>query len=302
MGFTGDFVIARSKRPLLELSAFADGGTECRDGDDTGCFRACASREGFWQTLQVHHGLQEDRDWLQLLVDETGSPAMIASVHDSDLCEVRGLAPRGDVWSATFDPQATVNYEIPAGADVTSAEVESMIDWYRERIPAATYAITQWSLASELVAEEDRVSAALSKRADPFVEDLFFELLEAAGLPAVLPDEPEDDGADESLAHARHKVAERWLGAWKLERAVLNMRRDGHLVVECLLDVECYAQVWLRSDGAYQLEYRDRSPSEHYQTRTISSEKVVAALSGWVAGETAWRDQFQWLPFGSLHD
>ena len=226
---------------------------------------------------------------------------MIASVHDSDLCEVQGLAPRGDIWSATLDPQTTVNYEIPAGTDVTSAEVEGMLDWYRERIPAATYAITQWSLAADLVADEDRVALVLNKRADPFVEDLFFELLEATGLPTLLPEELEGNGADEGLTHARHKVAERWLGAATLELAVLNMRRDGHLVVECLLDADCYAQVWLRPDGTYQLEYRDRSPSEHYQTRTISREKVIAALNGWVAGEIGWRDQFQWSPLGGLH-
>jgi hypothetical protein len=298
MGFTGDYVIARSKRPLLDLLTLTDGGAVCDEGDGIDCFQLCSSREGFWQTLQIHHGLEKDREWLQMLVDETDSPVMIASVHDSDLCEVRGLNPRGGVWSATLNPQAAVHYEIPADANPTSAEVESMIDWYRNRIPAAIYAITQWSIAAELAVDEDRVADILTKRADPFVEDLFFELLEAAGLPAVLPETPGDDGADESLVHARHKVAEHWLGAGKLERAVLNMKRDSHVVVECLVDVNCYAQAWLRPDGTYQLEYRDLSPSEHYQARTISSEKVINALTGWAAGEITWRDQFQWMPLG----
>ena len=299
MGFTGDFVIARSERPLLDLQAFADGGTVCGDGDGIDCFRFCGPREGFWQTLQIHHGLEKDRQWLQALVDETGSPVMIASVHDSDLCEVRGLAPRRNPWSVTLDPRAVVNYDIPAGANPTSAEFEGMLDRYRAEMPTAANAIIQWSIAAGLEADADRLAEVLTRRADPFVEDLFFDLLETAGLPAVLPEDADESGADDGLAHPRHKAADRWLGSGQLERAVLNMSRDSHVVVECQADVDCYAQVWLRPDGTYQLEYRDRSPSEHYQTRTVSNEKVIAALIGWAAGETAWREQFQWTNIGN---
>jgi hypothetical protein len=80
---------------------------------------------------------------------------------------------------------------------------------------------------------------------------------------------------------------------------VLNLSRDGHLVLQCAAEADCYAQVWLRPDGTYQLEYRDRSPAEHYQTRTLSADKVIAALAGWAAGEIAWRDAFQWNSIGS---
>lgn len=80
---------------------------------------------------------------------------------------------------------------------------------------------------------------------------------------------------------------------------MLSLPRDGFLVLECAADADCYAQVWLRPDGTYELEYRDRSPAEHYQTRTLSADKVIAALAGWAAGEIAWRDTLQWNSIGS---
>lgn len=55
-----------------------------------------------------------------------------------------------------------------------------------------------------------------------------------------------------------------------------------------------YAQVWLRPDGSFQLEYREGSASEHYRTRTVSREKVSAALIGWLVNEPSWREKFDW--------
>jgi hypothetical protein len=63
-----------------------------------------------------------------------------------------------------------------------------------------------------------------------------------------------------------------------------------------------YIQVWLRPEGVFQLEYRAGKPSEHYQTRTESRDKVVSALSGWSRGESAWRDDFEWVSIGHWFD
>jgi len=79
-------------------------------------------------------------------------------------------------------------------------------------------------------------------------------------------------------------------------------RLNSSTLAGCAAETDCYAQVWLRPDGTYQLEYRDRAPGEHYQTRTVSAEKVITALSGWVAGETQWRDAFQWTCIGAWFD
>lgn len=64
-------------------------------------------------------------------------------------------------------------------------------------------------------------------------------------------------------------------------------RSNAHLVLERVEDgVEgsWYVQVLLRDDNTYQLEYRDGVAAEHYQTRTISHEKVLTAMLGWAAG------------------
>ncbi|MEV7616547.1 hypothetical protein [Streptomyces sp. NPDC089799] len=52
--------------------------------------------------------------------------------------------------------------------------------------------------------------------------------------------------------------------------------------------------MWLRDDNTYQLEFRDGTAAEHYQTRTISQEKVIAALSGWADGRPEWKGAFMW--------
>ncbi|WNI14343.1 hypothetical protein [Actinacidiphila sp. ITFR-21] len=69
--------------------------------------------------------------------------------------------------------------------------------------------------------------------------------------------------------------------------------RPGHLVPECAADEQCCAQVWLRPEGAHQLEYRGCGSTERSWTRTASAARVVAALRGWAAGKTAWRESFR---------
>ncbi|WP_420077956.1 hypothetical protein ACN6AT_00410 [Streptomyces sp. JL4002] len=83
-----------------------------------------------------------------------------------------------------------------------------------------------------------------------------------------------------------------------LSRMVANLGRGNAFVIVERLDDEAdgdwYVQVWLRDDNTYQLEFRDGTAAEHYQTRTISQEKVIAALSGWAEGRPEWKDAFMW--------
>lgn len=60
-----------------------------------------------------------------------------------------------------------------------------------------------------------------------------------------------------------------------------------------------YTQVLLRDDNTYQLEFRDGVAAEHYQTRTISQEKILTALLGWAAGRTDSRSDCMWNNIGS---
>lgn len=87
-----------------------------------------------------------------------------------------------------------------------------------------------------------------------------------------------------------------------IETMLGKLRRgDEHLILEWQdegREGDWYVQVWFRDDNTYQLEYRDGVPAEHYQTRTVSREKVRQALLGWVAGTTGWREEFVWDNIG----
>ncbi|MFF1922394.1 hypothetical protein ACFVW8_17715 [Streptomyces sp. NPDC058221] len=79
-------------------------------------------------------------------------------------------------------------------------------------------------------------------------------------------------------------------------------RGNAHLILENVGEENedsWYIQVLLRDDNTYQLEFRDGVAAEHYQTRTISQERVLTALLGWAAGETDWRRDFMWNNVGS---
>lgn len=291
MGFFGDFVLARSDRPLLEDALFGIGFT-CGEAHAE-CVRVCQQYEGGWQTLQIHHGLPDNDDglWLSRLVTATGSPAMLASVMDSDTCAVSGLTPLGVSWSTCLNPAVAAEFGITASP-----------------VPDTADRIAAWSAEAGCSVDRATVVEVLGKDADAFAEDLFFDLIDACGMiahvePEAPPAIPDQDPVEEShalgpLAHSDHRPAPTCPRGPALEIAVLNLRRGGRLVLECAADPDCYAQVWLRPDGTYQLEYRDRSPAEHFQTRTLSSVKVVAALTAWTAGEIRWRDSFQWTSIG----
>ncbi|MDX2834055.1 hypothetical protein [Streptomyces scabiei] len=83
-----------------------------------------------------------------------------------------------------------------------------------------------------------------------------------------------------------------------------NLRRGNeHMVLEREaedLEGDWYIQVLFRDNNTYQLEYRDGVPAEHYQTRTVSQEKVRVALIGWATGKPDWRDGFMWNNIGDM--
>ena len=91
---------------------------------------------------------------------------MLASVMDSDLCEVRGLTPSGVAWSTCLDPAMAADYdiEVPDASDTA------------DRIMA-------WSGEARCAVDRGALVDVLTKESDPFVEDLFFELIDACGLP-----------------------------------------------------------------------------------------------------------------------
>ncbi|MEU6343039.1 hypothetical protein ABZ883_19105 [Streptomyces sp. NPDC046977] len=304
MGYSGDFVLARSDSSLRDLPVFDD--PEWCIEEQADYFHECRPRPGGWQTLQVNDCLPENDDdrWLHRLVAATGSPVMIASVMDSDVCYVRGLTPSGVAWATFLDPVMAADYEVTVPPHSEDEAPRGETDQGRRvrlllaNVPKAAEQIALWAAEGGFTADREALRAVLAKRADPFVEDVFFELVDACGLPLAAP-VGEDPPATDLPVHPGHRPEQHCPRGARLEAAVLSLPRDGVIVLGCAVEADCFAQVWLRPDGTYELEYRDRSPAEHYQTRTVSADKVVAALAGWEAGGIAWRDAFQWNSIGS---
>ncbi|MER6331727.1 hypothetical protein ACOZGD_15040 [Streptomyces murinus] len=83
-----------------------------------------------------------------------------------------------------------------------------------------------------------------------------------------------------------------------------NLRRGNEYLILERRDEEregdWYIQVWFRDNNTYQLEYRDGVPAEHHQTRTVSQEKVLQALLGWMLDKPDWRESFMWTNIGHM--
>ncbi|GJF32772.1 hypothetical protein KNE206_54720 [Kitasatospora sp. NE20-6] len=86
-----------------------------------------------------------------------------------------------------------------------------------------------------------------------------------------------------------------------ISATVADLHRGGTLILERVEEGpgDWYVQVWIREDNTFQLEHRDGVPAEHYQTRTVSRDRVVAAMLGWAKGDPSWRDPFMWNNIGS---
>ncbi|MFD5919603.1 hypothetical protein ACFVYP_22350 [Kitasatospora sp. NPDC058201] len=81
-----------------------------------------------------------------------------------------------------------------------------------------------------------------------------------------------------------------------------NLRRgNAHMVVERVdgeRSGDWYIQVLLCENNTYQLEYRNGVAEQHFQTLTVSQEKVLTALLGWAAAKPGWQDGFMWNNIG----
>jgi hypothetical protein len=49
-----------------------------------------------------------------------------------------------------------------------------------------------------------------------------------------------------------------------------------------------------------ELEYRDGTPAGHYQTLTVSLQKVTDAFIAWADGSTEGKDGFMWIHIGHM--
>lgn len=199
MGFSGDLVVGRSGRPLLDVPVF-DGIREA--GDKVSSWWP---RPGGWQTLQFGYDVLADLDGvLRAMVEWTGAAACVASVYDSDIAWVTGLGPDGMRWEACLGLEVAAGEwaEMPDDVDDTSlwvltpefaeavtrkrAELDAMV-------PGAARGALDWARAAGFgqAVEAASVEGVLRSR-ETFAEDLFDTLLDRLGFPPAVEPESRD--------------------------------------------------------------------------------------------------------------
>ncbi|MEU1371398.1 hypothetical protein ABZ454_35440 [Streptomyces sp. NPDC005803] len=178
MGFSGELVFGRSERPLLEAPVF--GGAQ---EDDDGGITAWWPRPGGWQTLQFHQktSLAKPEEVLRAVVEWTGAPACVASVHDSSVALVWGLEPGGDQWDAWL------NLAIAAEmSDRPLSEMDACVPGDASRALAWARSVGVGPGLDVATIEE------VLRSHETFAEELFDTLLDRLGFPAA--SDPEAEG------------------------------------------------------------------------------------------------------------
>lgn len=152
MGYTGRIVVARSDRPLSELTALRGAGVL----DES-------AHPGGWRSAQLAGDLS---DALRILVAETGWPAVTAFIIFSDVADVEGSTPSGGQWHVYLHREKAAEYGAPELAHTTD-EVTGLA--------------LAWAVEAGLPADGAAVRAALEAE-NVFAEETFDELLVALGI------------------------------------------------------------------------------------------------------------------------
>lgn len=142
-----------------------------------GVDQSWASAEGGWQMVQ---GAFSDGIGPALVADTQG-PAFMAHVLDSDVAIVEVVAPDTGAWSCVLDRRMARDYGFPEHLFKDP-----------ETVAAAAAA---WAERVGLEPDQDALRQVLAADADPFVEELVFDLVRALGIALELPDGSADSGA-----------------------------------------------------------------------------------------------------------
>ncbi|MFI6369242.1 DUF6928 family protein [Nocardia sp. NPDC050630] len=79
--------------------------------------------------------------------------------------------------------------------------------------------------------------------------------------------------------------------------AELAAPNNNFLILERLNAEQVYIQAYRHHDNTFDLEYRNGSPHDHFQTTTESRDAVLAAFTGWMDDRPGWQDPFTWTKF-----
>ncbi|MFI6091641.1 hypothetical protein [Streptomyces sp. Je 1-332] len=165
MGYWGYYVVGRSERPLVELSAVAGVRDE---------LSLLVQRDDGWQVWEVPGGDgTRDVGNMNTLALETGSPALFGYVMDSDCVVVEAAAPESGVWTTCLAREAMAGY---IGDDGLSLD-----DYFLEPRDAADRAVT-WAAESGRTVAPAPLLDVLKAAAEPSAEELFFRFLDRLGV------------------------------------------------------------------------------------------------------------------------
>ena len=72
-----------------------------------------------------------------------------------------------------------------------------------------------------------------------------------------------------------------------------TLRDPGNFLIVSSGPPDLYVQA-LNHDGRFVLEYRDGSPTEHFQAADVSLAAIADALSQWMRGDRAFMNDHEW--------
>jgi len=210
MGFWGTLLAARSDRPLPDLDGVRDLA-DCIDWHGTGA-------DG-WQAVQLQRapvdwqvpmtGDDGQEHLLESVLAQTGQPVLAALVLASDGAQLIGYSPRAGRWSGWLMLEVLVDYLGPEYTECLHVDddeelPEDLDEFWQDRYRkacrplyalsppadvAARHAVT-WAVEAGYTPSVEAVEAVLAS-GETFVEDQFFKLLAALGLPTLTSADPE---------------------------------------------------------------------------------------------------------------
>ncbi len=172
MAFTGGYVIARCAPPLAGFDLIAALGGETI---------SAARRADDWQLLVLADVDPAALEKLPAPLSRiTGSPALVAVVHESDLAFVSASCPDGLRWETVLNPQTAADYGF-----APAAERRDLAPELSELLPPPAGAVVDealhWSVDAGFRPDPGAVLAAL--RANHlFAEEAVAGLAEALGV------------------------------------------------------------------------------------------------------------------------
>ncbi|MGW0665192.1 hypothetical protein [Streptodolium elevatio] len=193
MGYWGEFVVVRSERSARELDPL-NGGL-CRRGHED-CLGSERAYGDAWQIVPVEHGVPgETAETVRRLGEQTGAPALICYVLDSDAGLVHGWSARGGPWQTWFRPQYAAEYELPVDlcyedetgmpATAYTAAWNAEHDRLVREMPGHARRVAAWAVEAGWSPDVDAVHHALIHDEPGWAEEQFHrQLLAAMGAPA----------------------------------------------------------------------------------------------------------------------